>query len=183
MVLLHGTNLSGRGMGAQEHAGGGHVECVPHIACRVVGRYVEQFKIIFISFNIPRAVDLETHVAQHGVDFTQSLRGGMQAAKHRRAPRQGDIQFLAAKRLLQGGFFNRLAAGFKGGFQGLFHLVGTLPQNGALFLGNFPQAAENTHDRGAAAQVCRPPCGQAAFILCSLQRLQRFGLDVFQLAQ
>jgi len=50
--FAHGTYLAWRGMRAQDYTRNGSVKGVPHIARRVVGWDIEQFKIKFFTLNI-----------------------------------------------------------------------------------------------------------------------------------
>src|SRR4030095_15349186 len=45
MVRPHGTNLSRRGMGAQHHPFI-NIKGIPHVTCRMIGRHIQQFKIV-----------------------------------------------------------------------------------------------------------------------------------------
>src|SRR5215510_8045143 len=59
MVRLHGTNLPWRGMGAQHHTLI-DIKRVPHITRRMVGRHVQQLKIVQIALNFAAVESLKS---------------------------------------------------------------------------------------------------------------------------
>lgn len=107
-VLVHGVNLAGAGVGAEDHAGGEGVEGIPHVAGGVVLGDVEQLEVVFVGFYVAAAVDLEAHIAPDAVDLTQGLGGGVQAAAPLGTAGQGDIESSAGDGGLEFGRFQHL---------------------------------------------------------------------------
>jgi len=107
-VPAHDMNLTGRGVGAQDDAILLRMKCVPHIPCGMMGRHVEKFEIIFIRFDFPCPVDLESHFSEDVNDPLQGLLQGVQPADEGFAARQSDIQVFGCQAFLQKGLLDEL---------------------------------------------------------------------------
>src|SRR5579859_1579535 len=94
-------NLSRRGVCSQDYAGGGGMECIPHIASRVMLRNVEQFKVRLVVFDLPRAEHLKAHIGPDLRDLAQRLVGWVNATHWSRAPWQGHVNFARFKAVSQ----------------------------------------------------------------------------------
>src|SRR5262249_52236841 len=78
--LAHDVDLAGRRVGAQQNAWNRRIKRVPHVACRVVFRHVQQLEIRLIVFNLTATINLKAEVGENGVDAAQHLRGDVQPA-------------------------------------------------------------------------------------------------------
>ena len=50
-VFAHGVDLAGAGVGAEDYAGGGGVEGIPHVAGGMAWGDVEEAEVVFVGFD------------------------------------------------------------------------------------------------------------------------------------
>jgi hypothetical protein len=120
-------------VGAQDDALVGGVKGVPHVASRVVGRHVEQLKVVLVAFYVGAAINLEPHLGKDGVNLAQGLGAGMQAAGLQRPARQSHVDGPPVQAALQLGCLDLPGTRLVGCFQRLLDLVGP-PPKGRSFL-------------------------------------------------
>ena len=128
IVFVHGVDLAGAGVGAQDDAGAGGVESVPHVAGGMVLRDVEQLEVVFVGLHVAAAIDLETHVGPDGVDFTQGLGGDVQPALPLFPAGQSNVNSGGGHLRLKFGRFENCQPVFVGGFQFFFDAVDALAE-------------------------------------------------------
>ena len=68
VVIPHHPDLAGRGVRAEQHVGIGRIKGVLHFPGGVMRREIEQLKVHLIRFNVPAAIDLETHIGPNLVN-------------------------------------------------------------------------------------------------------------------
>ena len=156
------------------------MEGVPHIPRRVVRGHVEQAEVVIVGLHLARAVDLEAHLAPDAVDLAQHAGGDVQPPNRGAATRQGNVQLFGLQAAAQRFGLDRFLPVGQGGFEGLLHLVGRLPDQRAQLLGRLAQPREHQHHRGAAPQVSDAPGFQPGFVVRAVQRRQPLGANLIQ---
>ena len=114
IVVTHGTDLAGAGVGAQEDIGNRCVEGVLHLPGRMSFGEIEQLEIHLVRFDITCVVNLETHVSEDVVDFAQGAADRVDASHLWSSPGQGHIDTFRCEFRLQIGFFHSLLPFLKG---------------------------------------------------------------------
>ncbi len=99
-VLPHRPNLTGGRMCTQHHPFV-HPEGVPHVACRMVRRHIEQAEVQFVGLHLRSLVHLKPHTSENLIDPTQSLCRDVQVAIFAWSPWEGDINGALRELLLQ----------------------------------------------------------------------------------
>ena len=87
-------DLARAGVRAQNDAGLGGVERIPHVAGRVVLRNVQQLEVVLVRLHVAAAINLESHVAPNAVNLAQCFRGRMKPTTPGLAPRQRHVNRL-----------------------------------------------------------------------------------------
>jgi len=180
MVLAHGANLPGAGVGAQDDARRGGVEAVLHLPRRVVVGEVEQLEVHLVRLDVGAAVDLEAHVAEDAVDFAQGAGDDVQAAVGGAAAGQGHVERPGGHLRAQFGRFGLGQPLVVGRLQLGLDLVEPAAERRPLFGAQRPQVARQQVDSALLAQRLAVPGGQR---LASLGRGQGGGglsIVVFQ---
>ena len=136
---MHGADLARRSVRAENDrvipaSLGFYKIGILHIARRVPDREIEQLKVVFVALHLTRAVDLEPHITENAIEFTQDLGIGMQAAQREAPSRQGDIQALLLDRALERRLPHLPGPGNKCLFERFFYLICALTDYRPFFL-------------------------------------------------
>ena len=173
-ILAHDVDLARRGVRAQEHAGRGGVERVPHVARRVVRRHVEQLEVVFVVLDLAAAV-------RPGSPGRRRCRRSRAASASRGAAgracsgRPGSVTSSAPGRRLASisAWRSASAAGAVGLFQRALGLVAALADERALFFRQLcpaRPAPPSAASCAPGAPRARPPARS-----CRLRRSARPG--------
>jgi len=156
-------------------------EGIPHVACRVIGRHIEETEVVFIRLHVWPVVHLKAHFGKDRAVLAQVLCRDVQVADAGRPAGQRDVHGSHGKLCGQRFLFERLLACAEGRFKAGLDLVGRLAVGGTFFA---RQLADHVHGRGQraalTAQVANAPRFERIRLGRRGQRLQRLCLQLAQ---
>src|SRR2546423_7540991 len=156
MIRLHSTNLPRRGMGAQHHTFI-DIKSVPHVARRMIGRHVQQLKIVQIALDLAAVENLKSHVAKDRRNLAQRLRTGMHMPQAHGHARERHVDTLLRQRTGQLGLLESGNARLKRFLEGRLYLVRHLPDLWPLCGRELTDATHDLRQCATAAQVIDTP--------------------------
>ena len=181
-VFLHGTDLHGRGLGAQQGAGLViQVEGVgPFPGGMVVGS-VELGEVIVGLLNLGTVHDLKAHVDEDLFDLIEHGVHGMLVADGGLLAGDGDVQSLILQFLGHGLLGQHGGLGFHGRFHRGADLIGQLSHDGAFFRRELAHLLQNGGQLALLAQILDPQRFQRSGVLGRSDGSERLAADGFQL--
>ena len=181
-VGLHGPDLHGGGLGAEEDGGVlRQVEGVAPLPGGMIGGGVELGEVVVLGLHLGAVEDLKAHVEEDLLDLVQDGVHGVLVAESHFLAGDGDVQGLALQLRGHGGLRQDGGLGLDGLLQGGADIVGQLAHDGALLGGELAHLLEDGGELALFAQVLHPEGRQVFGGLGLGDGIQRRGADDFQL--